>query len=128
MISDKLTMRLTARCFSLLHLPSGRSKHFSFILDGYRVLSEGWNQTFKTHPLAAKFGHRFSAIHAELDAIRKFPMENSYLKFCTMVNVRIMADGTIGLSKPCVHCQKLLDAFGLHDIYYSTPEGFKCLH
>lgn len=123
MISKKLARKLFETANNLIHLPDARSKHFSFIVERNCILSVGWNKSFKTHPLAKRYGHRFSSIHSELDAIKNFPYAPASLIYYKFVNLRIMGDGSVGLSKPCVHCQELLAKFGIEQIYYSDHDG-----
>jgi deoxycytidylate deaminase len=88
------------------------------------VISVGWNKSFKTHPIAKKLGCRFDSIHSELDVINSFPYKISELHKYTLVNIRLMADNTLGISKPCEFCEQLLTIFPVKKIVYSTPKGF----
>lgn len=40
-----------------------------------------------------------------------------------IVVLRINREGRLLLSKPCSNCQKILDALGLNNIYYSNNNG-----
>lgn len=108
----------------LVSLPDSRKKHFSFILLRNKILSVGYNQSFKTHPLAKKFGTRYNSLHSETAAIINFPFPIKRLNDCVLVNVRIMLDGSIGLSKPCQSCQGMLYAFGFESLLFSTDNGW----
>lgn len=103
---------------------AGKQKHFTFICDGNKVISVGWNKPFKTHPLAAKFGHRFANIHSELDAINNFMHPVSELKKYNLINIRLLANRQLAMSKPCIPCQYMLASFGVDRIMYSTCNGF----
>ena len=107
----------------LIDLPDSRTKHFSFILLRNKVVSLGYNLTWKTTPLSNRYNYRFSNLHSEVAAIRNFPYPIFFLPKFRMVNVRIMANGEIGLSKPCDICQKLLKDFGVNELYYSKHGG-----
>lgn len=107
----------------LIDLPDARHKHFSFLMLRNKIISFGYNLSFTTHPISHKYNYRFSSLHSELKCILEFPYPNRMLKNYTLVNVRIMANGDIGYSKPCKHCQKLLKDFGIHKIYYSRFDG-----
>lgn len=98
--------------------------HFTYILSGSRIISWGHNKGNKTHPLAKKYGNRYSCIHSELDALLK---HRDTLRRCKVVNVRIKKDGSPGLSKPCPCCQKLLKDHGIKSVYYTTENGFEVL-
>ena len=108
----------------LKDLPQGKNRHFSFITKRNKIVSIGWNKSFKTHPLANKFGHRFNCIHSELDVINSFNYSIKELQNYSIYNVRVMKDGKIGYSKPCDICQDLLVFFGLKKIYYSNWSKF----
>ena len=107
----------------MLDLPDSRRKHFSYILMNNRVVSVGYNLGFKTHPLANRYHYRFNAIHSELSAIKNFPYPPSLLNKCKMVNIRIMADKSVGMSKPCGKCAKLLCDFDLTNVWFTNRQG-----
>ena len=119
------TKSLVNKCLKFVDMPNGRSKHFSFIMDGNKPLSFGWNNTRKTHPRSAKFKYRFNNIHSELDAIvnylKIYTVED--LRKYTLVNIRLLKDKSVRLSKPCHVCDRLLDAFGIVNVLYSTDRG-----
>ena len=107
----------------MLDKPDSKYKHFSFIVDGQTIFSIGFNNTTKTHPLAQKYGHRFASTHSEINALAKFPYAIRLLRNYDMVNVRLNKNGVVRLAKPCIHCQQLLMAFNISNIYYSTNAG-----
>lgn len=107
----------------MLDLPESRFKHFSFILMRNKTLSVGYNLGFTTHPLAKKYGYRFSSIHSELKAIKNFPYSLDVLSKCKMVNIRIMKNKKLGMAKPCHICSKLLLDFELNEIWYTDEKG-----
>lgn len=117
--------KLVSLSRDMIHLPQNRSKHFSFILYKKNIISFGWNKVFKTHPLSKKYGYWNEAIHSELDAINNFPYHHSQLSNYTLVNIRLYLDGKIALSKPCKTCSKLIKAFNIRNVYFSTQEGFQ---
>ena len=98
-------------------------KHVTFVLNRGTVICYGINKPHKTSPLAKKFGHRSSCIHSELAAILKFPHAPKELRKYTFVNIRVMANGSIGMSKPCKHCQLLLMAFGIKNVWWTNKVG-----
>jgi len=103
---------------------SANQCHFTYIMDGSRIVSWGYNKVKKTHPLAKKYGHLFNCIHSELDALIK---ARDSLDKCKVVNVRIKKNGNVGLSKPCPQCQKMLEDHGVERVYYTTENGFEVL-
>jgi len=119
-----------AKAYNLLDIPKrgiAKQSHFSFILRKNTLLCVGWNDTWKTSPMAKKYGYRFNCTHAELDAIRNFPYPPRLLRACKMVNIRILKDGSIGLAKPCKRCIRLLKDFGLKEVWYSSATAFQKL-
>jgi len=108
---------------TMLDLPTSRNRHFSFLLVRNKVLSVGYSLGYTTHPLAKKYGHRFNAIHSELSVIKNFPYPPSLLSKCKIVNIRIMRDGSLGMSRPCKHCQQLLHDLDITDIWYTNEQG-----
>lgn len=98
-------------------------KHFSFIFYKQKLVSSGVNSCKKTHPLAAKMGHSYCRVHAEINAITKFPHKINTLKHCTLVNIRLNKNGVIRFSKPCKACQTLLKEFNIRKCYFSLQNG-----
>lgn len=103
----------------LIDLPDTRYKHFSFLIRRNKIISVGYNLSFHTDPLAHRYNYRFSNIHSELSCIKNFPYSPSILNRFTLVNIRIMGNGEIGLSKPCKKCQRLLKDFNVNTVWYS---------
>lgn len=113
-------MKILTKCEKiarkLIHLPKGRCKHFSFLVKKNRIISMGYNQSYKTHPLA-KY-HRFSSIHSEIHCLASSRKIDGF-----MVNVRIDLFGQIRNSKPCPACQAVLDKYNIK-CFYSTEDGY----
>jgi deoxycytidylate deaminase len=120
----KLHQKLTRVANDLFEC-AGHHKHFTFICERKKIISVGWNKPFKSHTLAKKFGYRFSSIHSELDAINNFPYPVADLRNYDIINVRLYADRSLALSCPCSRCSKLLAAFGVKNIVFSTPINFE---
>ena len=121
---------LIIKAYNLLDKPKkgiGKQKHFSFILKRNKLICVGWNDTWKTTPLAKRYGYRFNCTHSELAAIRNFPKPNRFLTECRMVNIRIRKDGSLGMAKPCPICQSLLKDFGIKEVWYSSATEFRKL-
>lgn len=79
-----------------------------------RLLGYGHNKPNKTHPKART---PFNRIHAEFDAILGIPKDK--LKGASIYVHRLLRDHSGGLAKPCVHCEAMLRAVGIKDIWYS---------
>lgn len=105
--------------------------HFCFIWKKNKLIAIGRNKPIATDRMALYFGKRYNVekfkqypfLHAEIDAISKcwgkYHLDSSY----SMVVIRINRDGSFKNSKPCVHCQPIIKAIGLDDVYWSTEEG-----
>ena len=93
-----------------------RCRHGAIIVKGKKLVSQGINRS-RTHP---KSIHPYSAIHAEFDAICK---ARSKIKGAKMYVTRLLADGTKGMSKPCPHCQKLIEESGISEVIYTDSNG-----
>jgi hypothetical protein len=73
----------------------------------------------------------FYSIHAEENAIKKLPQlsRNKKLKRVDLLVIRANKSGSLGNSKPCVHCiiclykQLPLKGYILDTIYYSNSDG-----
>lgn len=95
-----------------------------------KIVSSGCNSN-KTNPLQKKYNAiRFScdtphSLHAETDAIipllKRKDIDWKHLK---VYLYRERADGTIGGSRPCPSCMKMLKDNNIHNIYYTTDDGF----
>lgn len=120
---DKVIEKAVIVAQNLIHLPTGRSKHFSFIVRKNNIVSFGYNRADKTHPLANKFGYKHPTIHSELSAILNFnDLQNSH-KY-SFLNLRFNT-GKLDIARPCPKCQKLLVHYGFNIVTYSTSKGFK---
>lgn len=114
---------LIEKSFDLIELPNCKRKHFSFVLWKKKIISVGWNNAWRTHPISNKFGHRFNAIHSELAAIKNMSRPVSFLKECKLVNIRVNRHGLVLMSKPCGSCENMLKYFGIREIVYTNNDG-----
>ena len=82
------------------------------IFNNDRVIGAGYNRVSEN-----------GAICAELLAIKKSPRK--LLKGASILVVRVRKSGTLGLSKPCERCQKIIIKSGIAKVIYSTPNGWE---
>lgn len=87
-----------------------------------RVVSIGFNQILKSHPLTRMFNEH-QTIHAEVSAIVRCKNKD-ILKDCTMVVYREGALGNLALAKPCPTCRKILKFFKIRSIAYTIYGGY----
>jgi deoxycytidylate deaminase len=88
------------------------------IKDRKRLVSIGLN-TFKTHPLQAKFGKMDECIylHAEIAA---FVNARCDVTGMTLYVARVTRDGKPALAKPCSGCQRAIVQFGFGKVEWTT--------
>ncbi|NBQ17858.1 hypothetical protein EBU24_06080 [bacterium] len=106
--------------------------HYSAAFNGNKLICFTQNNPIKTHTGAYRIGEDFN-----LEKYKEFPYYHSESRLISklldkyntidpnwsIVVLRINRKGLILGSKPCVNCNKLLNAVGLNDIYYSTDDG-----
>ena len=105
------------------HKSVGKNIHVSLLVIRNKVISFGYNNYLKTHPKGPI--DRFYFLHSELDCIRKFNFRENNIKRATLYNFRFARNNlsNLLLSKPCIECMKLCEAFGIRKIYYSSEDG-----
>lgn len=119
-MNNKLKKRIIQTSYNLINLPNSNQKHFSYIVDGNKILSVGVNNSWKTHTLAKKYQHRFSCIHSEISAIIRYQYQEEYLSRCKIINVRINKAGEICLAKPCKKCMPVLESIGFKEVWFTN--------
>jgi deoxycytidylate deaminase len=111
--------------------PVGAARVASCIVYKHEIVSFGIN-SFKTHPIQAKFGRTDHAIHlhAEIDSIKnasrilspqEFEKSTIYIarmKFTDMHKRRMIQ----GLSCPCDGCKNAIVAFGIKKAVYTLDD------
>lgn len=112
--------------------PLIRCYHYAAAFDGQKMICFSRNNPIKTHARAYRIGEQFNLpkykefpfVHAESHLISKLlDKYNTIDPNWSVVVLRINRKGIILGSKPCENCDKLLNAVGLNDVYYSTDDG-----
>ena len=112
--------------------PLIRCYHYCAAFDGNKMICFSQNNPIKMSAKAHRIGERFNIpkyiehpfVHAESHMISKLlDRYNTIDSSWSIVVMRINRQGIILGSKPCENCNKLLNAVGLNDIYYSTDDG-----
>lgn len=117
--------------FALLneHPTDHRCRHFSFIIDGSRILKIGFNRD-KTHPKNLLYDYRNRrgelmsnqiGIHSEMDAVIKLGATDC--SGLVIVNTRINRNNCLDLSKPCRGCVDMIRRLNFKKIYYNDNYG-----
>lgn len=122
-MNKKIQKRLIQISKRLYHLPDGKNKHFSFILDKNKIISMGYNYSYKTHPESHIRGYRFCAMHSELSAVLKCRRKRKYVNLdnLTLVNIRLYKNKSLGMAMPCDICKQLIKDF--RKVYYTNYNG-----
>lgn len=109
-----------------------RCYHYAAAFDGNKMICFSANNPIKTNARAYRIGEQFNLpkykefpfVHAESHLISKLlDKYNTIDPNWSIVIMRINRKGLILGSKPCENCNKLLNAVGLTDVYYSTDDG-----
>lgn len=109
-----------------------RCWHYCGAFDGTKLICFTQNNPIKTHAGAYRIGENFNLpkykehpfYHAESHLISKLlDKYNTIDPGWDIVVMRINRRGLILGSKPCENCDKLLNAVGLTNIYYSNDSG-----
>ena len=101
------------------HRPTHTHYHLAALFKHGKPLSMASNRcmTRSCSPCSAGF-----TIHAERNALLKLG-DVSKLKGAIMIVIRVLGDGSLGESKPCLSCQahlkKCMKKYGLLKVYYS---------
>jgi len=112
-----------------------RCWHYCGCFDGNRLIGFAQNNPVKTHAGAYRIGSNFNLpkykeypyFHSESHLVSKLlDRYNTIDSNWSVVVMRINRRGLILGSKPCENCDKLLNAVGLNNIYYSTDDGDFC--
>ena len=97
-------------------------RHFSFLLDGKRVISTGISKDHKTHPVAAAHGYTRS-IHSEVDCVLRLDKESD-ANGKIMFNTRVHRKDTVGMARPCpALCQKFVRQCGIKYVIFTNQDG-----
>jgi len=113
---------------ALLDKPRSSFKHFTFMCDKSRIISIGWNNTYKDSEKinGRKFRYPLGGVHAEAAAIGRLDDLN-LCRRATLVNIRLNRQGELRNSKPCAVCMALLANLGIPRIYHTTENGFELI-
>ena len=124
MISKKLEEKIRKISIELISCIECKQKHITFICKRNKIFSVGLNSK-KTDPITKKYKYRFQTTHSEISSIKNFqwPISKIEQEGLVIVNVRVMANNTMGLSKPCKNCRILIRDVGFSRCYYTNDDG-----
>jgi len=119
MVRSELFQRAARIAKSLHPSDSGlRCHHYSFLIRRGRIEHIGWNKR-KTHTKTKDFPYHDGTVyvHSELDVILK--SRKDWLDDYTLLNIRIMRDGSFGLARPCFGCAAVIKSVGIQRVYWT---------
>jgi hypothetical protein len=103
--------------------------HFAFGYKKSKLLAIGQNNPEKTHPQALMLAKRFNTdiehpyLHAETDLISRLWGKYYIDDSLKIVVIRLNKRGELRCSKPCDQCSHVLQALGIHKIWWSENNG-----
>lgn len=119
------------RFFQIAKVISRMSTHHRFkvgalIVHKNKLISAGTNSN-KSHPVQKRYDKvrgfkTYHGCHAEVRAILNSKL--STLTDCTVYVYRETKNGTLGNSRPCPACLKMIRDYDIKTIYYTTDNGF----
>ena len=89
-----------------------------------KIISAGFNMMHKTHTLMQRYNMDKSwtpGLHAEIHACIGVPMAD--LEGASLYVVRILKDGSLAMSKPCLICQRFIADVGISNVFYVERNG-----
>jgi deoxycytidylate deaminase len=109
----------------------GSSRHAAVIMRRGKIVSFGVNST-KSHPFQKQYSRNSNCIyfHAEThsiyNALKNISIDE--LAKCDIYVLRVIKNGTVSESCPCIGCKKAIAAFNIKNVFYSDNTGsFKSL-
>lgn len=101
-----------------------KKKVGALLLNKNKVITTATNLESKSHPLQATFAFRAGLpekiyLHAEISALVRCKEDCD-----TIVVARVNNQGKLRNSRPCPICTLALKEAGVHNIHYTTDNGF----
>ena len=107
-----------------------RQKIGCVIVYGNKIISTGCNKD-RTDPLQKKYNSERNIpdssphkIHAEVDAIKHIIDLDINWNNVSIYIYRKRISQIFGLARPCKSCMTLIKDLGIHNVYYTSNEGF----
>lgn len=102
-------------------VPQRAFRHWSFVWQRGRLLEWAVNRA-EYAVFARRFGYYDyrHTLHAELAAVKKALGLLDRRRPWEIVNIRLLADGALGCSKPCLRCQEFVASLGCSRCWFTT--------
>lgn len=101
-----------------------KQKVGAVLIKNGKIISIGYNQI--RHQSSIVVNHWVGSLHAEIhciiNAIKK--IDSDKIKGSTMIVVRVMKNGKLGLALPCKDCYSVIENFEIKKVIFSTNHGF----
>lgn len=105
----------------------GKYRLGAVIVQGSKVISAGFNNMSKTHPLMQQYNphrHKFTTgTHAEVQAM--IGTERHHLRGANLYVCRILKNGQFANARPCQICHRIINIMGIAKVYYTYPNEFR---
>ena len=90
-----------------------------------RILSIGTNSYSKTHTIQSYYAKKVGLdvkeyLHSEIQALIRAGDKQVH----RLTVERYNADGQPALAKPCPVCSEAIRAYGVKEVWYTSPQGF----
>ena len=105
-----------------LHSEWGCFHHFSFIIQGNKIIE--WATNKAGDPLITRGYPKGSKRHSESEAFRKAKGLLDRQRPFQCVNIRLIKNNGIRISKPCECCYAFLQDEGCAEVYFTTDIGY----
>lgn len=96
----------------------------------HRIISSGHNSKTRCHAIQAKLDKErlgcecVGLVHAEIDALLPLLKRKDDFSRASIYVYRERKDGSLGLSRPCGSCMRLIKKLGIKNIYYTNDGGY----
>ena len=95
-------------------------KHGAVLVDGKKIISKGYNRPIREN---GRYASSCKSIHAEMDTINEARhIYGRDMKNCIIYVIRINCKGKLALSKPCMHCTRMINKYNIRQVVYSTND------
>jgi deoxycytidylate deaminase len=105
---------------NMAHKSESRFRLGAVLAKRNKVISTGYNQMRKTHPLQEKYnkGEHTIGLHAEVHACLSVDIAD--LNGAELFVARVLKNGNQAMAKPCETCVRFMRDVGIRTVTYTT--------